>query len=1835
MAAQGSTELQANPFSPTSPTATQAAQHVQMGSGGLIDTKAYGKLRSFDGKEESWSTWPFVARSYFGLLSPAFENYLTQAEGRQGPMPLRDMTEQEAIHARTLYHVLVQSVEGKALSILMNVEKLNGLEGWRALVDAYQPDLGGRHTSMLMGIISPSWEKDQAVDIVSSATKIAVLMKYAPANLRGALRTNASMMGADYERVKKFMRDWLQSGVNYNSGGDYVAPSTPGGPIPMDVGAIDKGKGVKGKGKGKDGKGKGKAKEGKGKASSGKNTFQGECGYCWQWGHKRSECWLRQKHQKSEKGGGGKGGGKGKPGKTTAAVEQTDETGTAAAIHYYMGEGESAGPELEEYEDTRWVMAIQAASNDGGTRSQDHPSHILYDSGSDENVCPYDLTEDTFDEPSTVMLRDVAGGKLSTGRQRTLCFMVETTEGKEVQVQGVFQVSRACLKLVVSAGKLIRAGYGAVLSAGGGTLWHPGGGHIPLKLRGNATYFTAWHVRAVSCSNNPEHNVGGMMVAAPVDAENEVDENDDAGQGMQGQAQPEQEEVIQIGGDVNFERRGKSSLTPFSTVRQMKQRLKELGQVGYGTKEELWKRLEKAERTHLREQGRHQERQRRLRAGEAEPARAPKGPDEPTAEQRAQHELTHLPPEPWCEHCIKGRALDVGHKHVPLDMRAQRPRVEIDYSFLKTDGTRSTEDEAAEVILSAWDESTGMATAMSMPAKTYDVNYVCRWIGEFIANLGHLKIAIRTDGEPAILNIARRLVDALRNDTMIGVKGIRAVLETAPRYSSQSMGGVGSFQHTLKTDVLTLRYDTEARYNFALNPGHNLWPWMVRWASFIRSRFGVKANGRTAYQDAFDTAFTSDILPFGETAMFRMPASRTGAVQGRKRVLKGDSLWRVGIFLGRTLQSAEYLFGTKDGVYTARSLRRLPPGQRANKELMAGFVGLPWDTKTTLRGPRRLTTSTGGREATTAGEQGEHTESRRGADLSVPATPGEVPATPPGTTTTTRTPRTDTAEGPQTDRAEGPQTDRAKGPQTDRAKGPQTDRATRATDVQGDSKQKQVTRTARLDRDQQEAIRRDTEDAKIMAESRSASSGLKRTSTETTEQLEAGEGSEQAGPSPSEKRAAEDGEMDVDDQGKRLCIGGVVATTLYTPVDLEEQRSADPDEYEDNVFDDEEEELNEDAAEYEQEVREGKRRELAKMDKYDTYEPRPREEAEGKKILDSTWVVTRRRNGEIKCRYCLRDLKRGKKRDDVFAVASSQATARVIDTIGVKKGYVYFTADAENAYWQVPIKEEVFMWPPNEWVEERRVAGLPCESLVWKLKKEWYGRQIAGQSFVDWAAQQAGTEGFERCTAAPWFFYNAARDASMEVHMDDFYGAAPEREAVEFLESLSKKIVMKYKIHRPGDTFEHLKRIRTVHEDGMMVKPNPKYLQGMLKTLGLENANPAPTPEVPSKEVKHDVPLDETKAFEYRSCVGKALYLSFDRPDCQHAVRELTKTMKQPTAEGLNALRRLARYLKGTQEMGVWLPREGEMETLEAISDTDWANCKRTRKSCAGGVFMVGGCLVGSYSRGLAMICLSSGEAEFNGGVMATSEGIFYKEVFDFLRVPLKLRVWLDSSAARGVYQREGVGKIRHLETKGLWVQQGLKERKFTLHAIATETNPSDIHTKALTAARYEFLRKLLGVINDTSVEKGARSTLLAAMLVGSVRRVTAGTAGRGTLAAILMAAGTSTAQGQALQKRGAGYAAILRDPGRDYLMLFVAVMCFIAGGIFWWFCTRSPRPKKTHTYEDVYPVNSIEGPYVLRTGTRLHLSASCPHVQGRPTRVYPVCEHCHRHTVQKYEKID
>ena len=185
-------------------------------------------------------------------------------------------------------------------------------------------------------------------------------------------------------------------------------------------------------------------------------------------------------------------------------------------------------------------------------------------------------------------------------------------------------------------------------------------------------------------------------------------------------------------------------------------------------------------------------------------------------------------------------------------------------------------------------------------------------------------------------------------------------------------------------------------------------------------------------------------------------------------------------------------------------------------------------------------------------------------------------------------------------------------------------------------------------------------------------------------------------------------------------MGGVYVGALYSPTE-------DVIVYEEDVemaaVDSDDEESKPLTAE---ECAQGREVEYGKMDKYDTYEPVSYQP--GVKVLDATWVEVRKPDGAVRCRYCVREFKRGDPRTDVFAVASSTSTSRVVDVIGIKMGYAFMTADAENAFWQVPIKEDAYMLPPKDWIEKQIEAGVTLpEKVVWKLKKEWYGRRIAGQ----------------------------------------------------------------------------------------------------------------------------------------------------------------------------------------------------------------------------------------------------------------------------------------------------------------------------------------------------------------------------------------------------------------------------------------------------------------------------------------------------------------------------
>ena len=107
-----------------------------------------------------------------------------------------------------------------------------------------------------------------------------------------------------------------------------------------------------------------------------------------------------------------------------------------------------------------------------------------------------------------------------------------------------------------------------------------------------------------------------------------------------------------------------------------------------------------------------------------------------------------------------------------------------------------------------------------------------------------------------------------------------------------------------------------------------------------------------------------------------------------------------------------------------------------------------------------------------------------------------------------------------------------------------------------------------------------------------------------------------------------------------------------------------------------------------------------------------------------------------------------------------------------------------------------------------------------------------------------------------------------------------------------------------------------------------------------------------------------------------------------------------------------------------------EFPELLVYSDSDWAGCLRTRKSTSGGVLTFQGGILKTWSSTQASIAQSSGEAEYYALVRAASEALGMKSIMHDLGWDCKIRLLVDSSAAKSIASRTGLGKLRHLEIK-------------------------------------------------------------------------------------------------------------------------------------------------------------------------------------------------------------
>ena len=106
---------------------------------------------------------------------------------------------------------------------------------------------------------------------------------------------------------------------------------------------------------------------------------------------------------------------------------------------------------------------------------------------------------------------------------------------------------------------------------------------------------------------------------------------------------------------------------------------------------------------------------------------------------------------------------------------------------------------------------------------------------------------------------------------------------------------------------------------------------------------------------------------------------------------------------------------------------------------------------------------------------------------------------------------------------------------------------------------------------------------------------------------------------------------------------------------------------------------------------------------------------------------------------------------------------------------------------------------------------------------------------------------------------------------------------------------------------------------------------------------------------------------------------------------------------------------------------------------------------------------------------------------------------------------WLSRRVAKAMINRDGVGGVKHLDVRALWLQQEREKNGLKVRKVPGERNPADLGTKAHPVARFELLKQMCGITDCSTIDR-AQEVGIHAIEAWSARPTSA-TNGRGLLA--------------------------------------------------------------------------------------------------------------------------
>ncbi|KAL2230511.1 UNVERIFIED_CONTAM: Retrovirus-related Pol polyprotein from transposon RE2 [Sesamum indicum] len=259
-----------------------------------------------------------------------------------------------------------------------------------------------------------------------------------------------------------------------------------------------------------------------------------------------------------------------------------------------------------------------------------------------------------------------------------------------------------------------------------------------------------------------------------------------------------------------------------------------------------------------------------------------------------------------------------------------------------------------------------------------------------------------------------------------------------------------------------------------------------------------------------------------------------------------------------------------------------------------------------------------------------------------------------------------------------------------------------------------------------------------------------------------------------------------------------------------------------------------------------------------------------------------------------------------------------------------------------------------------------------------------------------------------------------------------------------------------------------------------KYTRDIIEDVKMKESKATTTPLPLGIKLTEHAEEQLSSPESYRRLLGRLLYLGITRPDICHSTQQLSQFMQHPCKQHWQAALHLVKYLKGTQDRGIFFAADDDFN-LSAYCDADWASCKDTRRSLTGFCVFLGNSLISWKTKKQTTVSRSSAEAEYRSLASTTCELIWIHNVLKDLQIviPTPIPLHCDNQAALYIT----ANPVFHERTKHLEIDCHLVRDKFKegfirpLH-ISTYNQPADVFTKNLSGPKFMKAISKLGLVN-------------------------------------------------------------------------------------------------------------------------------------------------------------